>query len=580
MKRLLTGNEATALGALRAGVRVAAGYPGTPSSEILETLSAAITDAGYYGDGKGSDIEREKVYAEWSVNEKVALEIAAGAAIAGVRAIATMKQVGLNVASDPLMSLNMIGVKAGMVVIVADDPGPLSSQTEQDTRQFAIFARVAAFDPSSPAECYTMIADALDWSEKIGRPVIFHLTTRVCHSREPVRLLPALPSSPPSFDGGGGRWAIMPGLAYANHVLVEKELTRLSEEFSAYPGNYLDIQTNRQSDDGKIKGHDSRRGIATGGVGYLYAMEAITRLGISDCNILKVATVPFPTKLGEEFLHNCDEVLVIEELYPVIEDALYHLKGSAGFTTTIHGRRDGSVPVAGEIAGKAFNAVARYLRADTGAYTHKAPDVPKRPPSLCPGCPHKYSFEAVKKAAGVLAGKKDIQVVYSGDIGCYTLGASPPLNMGDTCLCMGAGITMAQGINRALTWGRARPNNSRSDSLNIAFIGDSTFFHSGITGLINAVYNGYDIVVCVLDNRTTAMTGGQFHPGVGTTLMNGPSPRMDIRKICEAVGVTDIVTVNAFDRQAADLLMPVLDSTGVRVVIFEGKCVMDKRGGK
>ena len=465
-RMLLMGNEAIALGALRAGVTVAAGYPGTPSSEVLETLAKQ---------------GRDGVYVEWSVNEKSAMEVGAGAAMSGARVLVTMKQVGLNVASDPLMSLNYIGVKGGMVVMVADDPGPISSQTEQDTRHFGRHAKLAVFDPSSAEEAYGMIADAFACSERIGRPVLFRPTTRVCHSYASVTLQDDL-SVPRAggFHKDGGRWVIFPRLAHANHIKIEETLRSLADEFSDYPGNEL-------SGSGKL-------GIASGGVSWRYVLESLR--GVSaEHRLLKVATVPFPAGLGERFLRGLDEVLVVEELDPVIERELIFICGRRGLNVTVRGKLSGDMPNAGEntpdgvrravraFLGEARETVNSSDCETAGEMAQTPPALPVRPPTLCAGCPHRASFFAVKEAA---AGRK---AVFSGDIGCYTLGNALPLDMVDTCLCMGAGITVAQGINRV-----------EPETANFAFIGDSTFFHTGIPGVINAVYNGAEIIVAVLDN--------------------------------------------------------------------------------
>ncbi|MDR1510572.1 MAG: indolepyruvate ferredoxin oxidoreductase subunit alpha, partial [Synergistaceae bacterium] len=404
-KKLLMGNEAIGLGALRAGVSVVCGYPGTPSSEVLETIAR----------------ERAGVYVEWSANEKSAMEVGAGAAIAGARVLVTMKQVGLNVASDPLMSLNYVGVKGGMVVMAADDPGPISSQTEQDTRHFGRYAKLAVFDPSSPEEAYTMIADAFDCSEKIGRPVLFRPTTRVCHSYASVALLGPLPGAQAEgFNKDGGRWVIFPRLAYANHIKIEEGLARLADEFSDYRGNIIC--------------GGGKRGIAAGGVSWSYVKEALSGSD-AGCKLLKVATVPFPTRLGEKFIEDLESVLVVEELDPVIESELISLCGRLGIKTEIRGKLSGDMPNAGENApGYVKNAVLRFLGHDAEPSApppyEPALKLPARPPVLCAGCPHRASFFAVKRA---VMGHK---AVFSGDIGCYTLGNAMPLDMVDTCLCM------------------------------------------------------------------------------------------------------------------------------------------------
>jgi indolepyruvate ferredoxin oxidoreductase alpha subunit len=593
MKKLLMGNEAIALGAIRAGVRVVSGYPGTPSTEILETVASAVSAerAALKGPAPAAGLSAAekaaaenllaRIYIEWSVNEKAALELAAGAAMAGARSLVTMKQVGLNVASDPLMSLNYIGVKGGLVVAAADDPGPISSQTEQDTRRFGKFAKLMVFDPASPAEAYTMIADAFDWSEKYGRPVIFRPTTRVCHSYASVEMLPDLPRNNINEFEKSSRWVIFPGLAYRSHLQIEKDLIRLGDEFSAYTGNKLSAVTGNSP--GVIHSPCAvpRRGIAAGGVSRAYTHEVLANPVFlkPDSNtaykLLEVSTVPFPSKLGKEFLEGLDEVLVIEELDPVIEDELIRLCGLYRLNVRIRGKLSGDMPAAGEntvadITAKIREFFALISGSDssitlsalpTAPSPMDAPDLPVRPPVLCAGCPHRGSFFAVKEA--VRKNGADRKAVFSGDIGCYTLGNALPLNMVDTCLCMGAGITVAQGINRV-----------EGDTLNFAFIGDSTFFHTGIPGIVNAVYNRADIIVVILDNYTTAMTGSQPHPGTGKSAVGSPAEKINIYNVVSALGVKEIVRANPFDiNTAVDAVNRVLDKKGVRVILFEGPCI-------
>ena len=548
------GNEAIAEGAIRAGVAVATGYPGTPSSEILETIAK---------------LRPEGVYAEWSVNEKSALEVAAGAAIAGARALVTMKQVGLNVASDPLICLNYIGVKAGMVVVVADDPGPVSSQTEQDTRRFGQFAKLVVFDPSTPEEACAMVADAFACSEKIGRPVILRPTTRVCHSYASVKLPPELRrrATPEGFVKDGGRWVIFPGLANENKTVIEKTLRHLSGELALYSS----------LTDG---GGRAKKGIATGGVSYCYVREAlgiIEERGFADAvrcvRLLKIGTVPFAEYLGLDFLNGLDEALVVEELDPVIEDALLRLCGIYGKKVHIRGKSTDDMPLAGENTVEILvKTISNFLGLDSNGgirdgsskpaaparvIAAETPALPVRPPVLCAGCPHRGAFFAIKEA---MNGRR---AVFSGDIGCYTLGNARPLEMVDTCLCMGAGITMAQGLDRA-----------EPDAAHFAFIGDSTFFHTGVSGLINAVYNGADIIIVILDNGTTAMTGGQPHPGMARTLMGASAKKISIYELVKGIGADDVQRVNPFDLvEAGAAVARAADLKGVRVIIFEGPCV-------
>jgi indolepyruvate ferredoxin oxidoreductase, alpha subunit len=527
----LMGNQAIALGAIAAGVGVVTGYPGTPSSEILETVASRNPGA---------------VYVEWSVNEKVALEVAAGAAYAGARSMVTMKQVGLNVASDPLMSLAYVGVKGGMVVVVADDPGPISSQTEQDTRTFAAFSKLPVFDPSSPEEAYEMMGDAFECSEKYGTPVIFRPTTRVCHAYAPVDLREPRPAVEPAGFVKGPGWVIFPRLSYENHLKIEERLPKIAEEFSSYRHN--------------TSVGPGTRGIATGGVSYAYVREALSALG-TEARLLRVATPhPFPERLALDFLDGLDEVLVIEELDPVIERELLVLCGRRHLPVTVLGKLSGHIQRAGENSVESVSrAVVSFLGLPAPAEVAcgPAPEPPARPPVLCAGCPHRASFLAVKQA---MRGRK---AVFSGDIGCYTLGNAKPLEMVDTCLCMGAGITIAQGLHRV-----------EPDAVNFAFVGDSTFFHSGIGGVINAVYNQTDLVLIVLDNSTTAMTGHQPHPGIGRTMMGEVSEKIEIAAVLKAIGVAHVEACDPLrldDAKAA--VERAVDAGGVSAVIFESPCI-------
>ncbi|MDR1902946.1 MAG: indolepyruvate ferredoxin oxidoreductase subunit alpha [Treponema sp.] len=602
MKQLLMGNEAIALGAIRSGLAIATGYPGTPSTEILETIVRDIRKredkrrtACNGGDSGELCSEPLPLHVEWSVNEKTALEVAAGASMCGARALVTMKQVGLNVASDPLMSLNYIGIDGGLVVVVADDPGPVSSQTEQDTRHFGRYAKIAVFDPSSPEDAYTMIADAFDYSEKYKRPVIFRPTTRICHSYASVEMLAPLPprSTLTGFSKAGGRWVIFPSLAYRNHIQIEKDLISMADDFSRYPKNQLEIFPGRAATALSSGGSVCRKGIAAGGISHAYVKEVLEGLFFDDSveippyKLLKVSAFPFPAKLGMEFLDGIEEVLVVEELDPVIERELVCLCGLYHLKVKILGKASGTMPHAGE---NSISALAEKLRFFLGIAVFvdpKAPidalniprgkdldtELPARPPVLCAGCPHRGSFFAVKEA--VAEAGKGRKAVFSGDIGCYTLGNALPLDMVDTCLCMGAGITIAQGINRIESV--LRPEGS----LNFAFIGDSTFFHTGIPGIVNAVYNNADIIVVVLDNFTTAMTGNQPHPGIGKNALGHPAAKIRIPDLLAAIGVQEIIRANPFKlSEAKQAVSHILDKRGVRAIIFEGPCIAVSVGEK
>lgn len=531
------GNEAIAWGAIHAGVNLVAGYPGTPSTEILETVA------------KNND---GSVYVEWSANEKSALEVATGASYSGARTLVTMKQVGLNVASDPLMSLAYVGVKGAMVIVSADDPGPISSQTEQDTRHFAQFSKLPIFDPSSPEEAYLMIQDAFTYSEKYNTPVLFRPTTRVCHACASIEFVETpYTNKPEGFIKDTKRWVIFPRSSYLNHIKLEERVPVLSDDFSSYRFNQL-------SGSGK-------KGIVSSGISYAYAKETLDTVKES-CKLLKIATAnPFPEKLALEFLNGLEEVLVIEELDPVIEKELVYLCGKHHLNIIIKGKLTGDVQPAGENTVESVKQVlGKFL--DFKVETTCIPDTPElpvRPPVLCAGCPHRASFYAVKQAA------KDRKAVFCGDIGCYTLGNAMPLDMVDTCLCMGADVTMAQGLHRI-----------EPDSLNFSFIGDSTFFASGITGVVNAVYNQTDITLIVLDNSTTAMTGHQPHPGTGVTMMGEISNKISIEKILNAIGLTEVKTVNPLNlNEAISTVKEVMDKKGVKAVIFKSPCIATCKPG-
>ena len=537
MKKILMGNEAIAYGAIAAGVEVVTGYPGTPSTEVLETVAKLKQSK-----------KAENVYVEWSVNEKSALEVAAGAAYAGKRCMVTMKQVGLNVASDPLMSLAYIGVKGGMIILVADDPGPISSQTEQDTRHFAQFAKLPVFDPTSPEEAYEMISDAFDFSEKYSTPVIFRPTTRVCHAYATVdvNIDNAENHIAEGFVKDTSRWVIFPRTSYLNHKKIEERNRKLCSVLSEYDRNTIE--------QGK-----GRLGIAASGVSYAYAKEALAIDGLS-APVLKIVTAhPFPEELAVKYLKTVDEVLVYEELDPVVEKELIYGCYKYKLNVKIKGKLTGNVPDAGENSVEAARVIfADYFGTQKPEIPEK-PDIslPVRPPMLCAGCPHRASFYAVKKA---MKGRK---AVFAGDIGCYTLGNAKPLDMVDTCLCMGAGITIAQGIKRA-----------EPDTVCFSFTGDSTFFHTGIVGIVNAVYNGTKMVSVILDNSTTAMTGHQPNPNTGKRASGEVAEVVSIEKVLEAIGVKYIRTVNPFELdEAVNAVKCAADFDGVSAVIFRAPCI-------
>lgn len=541
-KRFIMGNEAIGLGALRAGVMLVSGYPGTPSTEVLEAVSK-------YNPGD--------VYVEWSANEKAALEVAAGGAYTGARTMVTMKQVGLNVASDPLMSLAYIGIKGGMVVMVADDPGPISSQTEQDTRTFASYSKLPVFDPSSPEEAYQMIQDAFAYSEKYKTPVLFRPTTRVCHGYASIEVEEQPERErPEGFVKDTNRWVIFPRLSFLNHKMIETRNPEIGEDFCTYRFNQLSGR--------------GTKGIITGGTNYEYVMEVLN--GYQDVKVLKVGTpFPFPKKLGLKFLDGLTDVVAIEELDPVLEKELLLLCGRHHLNVEIKGKLTGHVMAAGEnTVASVCQVLDTFLEVPKGTFVgHPAeagdgemeqapvPDLPIRPPVLCAGCSHRASFYAVKRA---MEGR---DAVFCGDIGCYTLGNAKPLDMVDTCLCMGAGITVAQGLGKI-----------DRDKKYFAFAGDSTFFASGIMGVVNAVYNQADMVVVILDNSTTAMTGHQPHPGTGRTMMGQVVDQIDITQVLHGIGVKDVVTVNPLElAKSIEVVRELVDKSGVKALIFKYPCV-------
>ena len=540
-KKYLMGNEAIAFGAVASGVNLVCGYPGTPSTEVLETIAK---------------FKFKNIYVEWSINEKTAMEIAAGASYSGARTLVTMKQMGLNVASDPLMCVEYIGVKGGMVVLVADDPGPISSQTEQDTRKFAEFSKVPCFDPSSVKEAYEMIQDAFEFSERYCTPVFLRTTTRISHGYASINVKDPEEykiNTPEGFIKDSKRWVIFPKLSYLNHKKIFSRNVELSDVFSEYKRNsiiYAEHENNK------------RLGIATGGISFGYVFEALKNKNINDQlnSVFKVATpYPFPEKLAVKFLKNLDEVICIEELDPVIEEALLLICGKHGLKTKIYGKISNHVQTAGENTRDSVQKVINeFLKLPDADSTQKISiELPIRPPVLCAGCPHRASFYAVKQAM------KNNKTIYCGDIGCYTLGNSMPLDMVDTCLCMGAGLGIAQGVYHI-----------EPDTKCFAFVGDSTFFASAVTGIINAVYNQTEMTLIILDNSTTAMTGHQPHPGTGRTVMGEIVQKIDIEKILRGIGLKAVETVNPLEhKKSVETVKKVSDEPGVKAIIFKYPCI-------
>lgn len=627
-KKLLMGNEAFAHAALEAGVRVVAGYPGTPSSELIETVAKLHASGAARG-----------VHVEWSTNEKAALELLAGASYAGARCLFTCKQVGLNVASDPLMSLNYVGVKGGLVLFVADDPGPISSQTEQDTRRFASFAKMPVLDPSTPDEGFAMMKEAFDLSERYHTPVIVRPTTRINHAStffDVADVTAARPVPPEGFERDP-KWIIFPRRAFEAHGEINERLRSIAHDFAGEPalaafnpifdagkgsketekacaasapalGGSLAGDSKKQTsvsretfDDGNGNACTPLRGIVAGGVSAAYAREALRMLEqraaeqgseLPAYRFWQVGTpYPFPEETAARFTEGLDEVLVVEELDHVLEDELLRFAGRTHAAFAVRGKLTGDARDRGENDVDDLAArIARFLdiaekqtdvsRETSSPESPSAPatapastplsydaptddPLPVRPPVLCAGCPHRGSFYAVKRALG------KAPAVLCGDIGCYTLGNAKPLDAVDTCLCMGAGITMAQGF------AVAEPGKKH-----VAFMGDSTFFASGLPGIVNAVYNGHDVTVCVLDNATTAMTGSQPHPGTGVTLMGPKRTPVSIERVLQAVGFECIVHADPLDLDASVAASAeALAFEGPSAILFESPCVQLVRPG-
>lgn len=552
-KKLLMGNEAIALGAIEAGVQAVTGYPGTPSTEALETIALYAENCG--------------IYTEWSSNEKVALETAVGAAYSGAKALVTMKQVGLNVASDPLMSLTYIGVKGALVLLVADDPGPHSSQTEQDTRSFGHFANIPVLDPANPQEAYELTKLAFEISHEFETPVILRTTTRVSHSCGDVEIINSEPSPVNASCEGftkDRRWTIFPRLTAERHPLLENVQVQLSERFSELPYNSI-------SGSGKI-------GIIASGVSALYVKEAVK--GFEEFfTLFRVGTVyPFPEKVALSFLKGIEKLIVAEELDPYIEEQALQLIGKAHLPVDVYGKKNGFFPVSGEYnVDIVIDCINKVLAepGDTASLSHAVPAVsrgelpplPVRAPTLCAGCMHRTVFYSFKQAAKQLKKDSKVETIFSGDIGCYTLGNAHPLNMVDTCLCMGAGMSIAGGLSR-----------TNQEAKQVAFIGDSTFFHSGIPAVINSVYNGANVTLAVLDNRTTAMTGHQPHPGIGVTVLGSASKAIDIASVIRSCGVefvrsVDIDSLENSLEGCIEAAKEAMEFKGPSAVVFKGKCV-------
>jgi len=537
---LLLGNEAIARGALEAGVAFATCYPGTPSSEIPEQ---------FFNISQETDL-----YFEYSTNEKVAMEVGAGAAVSGLRTMVTMKHVGLNVAADPLMTLAYTGVKGGMVVINADDPSLFSSQNEQDNRYYARLSGLPMFEPSNTQEMKDWTVAAFDLSEETGLPVIIRTTTRLAHIRGGVKLGPMKPRVTHShFQKNPFHFVCVPAVSRNLHKELLQKYDQLLAKSEKSPFN-------------EIIGN-GKWGIVTNGVSFDYVMDAVNDLGVADkVSVLKMGfSWPLPRERCTKFMKSVDKVLVVEELEPVMENDLKAIAQEKEIAIPIKGKGVGGLS-------RLFEYDPRLVRGAVAAYfglEHKAPapvevsdlpPLPGRPPTLCAGCPHRATLYAVKEVYGADA-------INPTDIGCYTLGLQPPLSMGDFVICMGSSVSSACGFSKA------------TDQKVAAFIGDSTFFHSGITGLINAVHNNHKFTLVILDNGTTAMTGHQIHPGVDSTPMGLDLPQVVVEDMVKGCGVKDVHVVKPFNiKKTIESLKASLDYDGISVVVSKEYCPLFAKG--
>lgn len=488
MKKLLLGNAAVAQGAYEAGVRFVSSYPGTPSTEITECMA---------------QYPANEVYVEWAPNEKVAAEAAVGAAIAGGRAMTCCKHVGLNVMADPVFTDSYIGVSGGLVICVADDPGMHSSQNEQDSRHYAKAAKIPMLEPSDSLECRDMAKLAFDLSEQFDTPVFVRLSTRVSHSQSLVEPGEREVHEIKPYRKNIAKHVMMPAMAIKRHVLVEERESRLREYAESTPLNV-------------IEDNGSRIGVVTAGIAYQYAKEALG----DRVNYCKLGLVyPLPMNKLKAFAASCDEIWFIEELDPFIEEACR----AAG----IGGEGKNAFTLLGEYTPAMIRKAV--LHEDSAEYTEPGEKLPARPPVMCPGCPHRGTFYVLKK----------LGLTVAGDIGCYTLGAAAPLSSVDTTICMGASVSAAHGMAKVL-------GNEFAHKL-VSVIGDSTFIHSGITGLIDIVYNQGINTVIILDNSTTGMTGHQDNPLTGKTIRGEATKQIDLLKLCEAIGIEHVVVADPFD---------------------------------
>lgn len=514
MKKLLIGNEAVARGFYEAGLRVASSYPGTPSTEVTEFIA-----------------KYDEIYSEWAPNEKVAMEVALGASISGARSFCAMKHVGLNVAADPLFTASYTGVNAGMVVVVADDPGMHSSQNEQDSRHYAKASKTMMLEPSDSQECYDYAKLALELSEKFDTPVILRLTTRVAHSRSLVDIAEREERELLPYTKDPMKNVMMPGMAIKKHIIVEDRILKQTEWAET-----ADINT--------VEYNDKKIGVICAGITYQYAKEALG----DKASYLKLGCVyPLPVELIKNFAAECDKVYVLEQLDPYIEE---HCKANG---INVIGKE--AFTLQGEYSQKLISKV--ILGEEKENYTAEV-NVPARPPVLCAGCPHRGLYYALKK----------LGVYVSGDIGCYTLGALKPLGMLDTCICMGASVSALHGRNKA---------DASNAKKSVAVIGDSTFMHSGVTGLIDIAYNQSNSTVIILDNSITGMTGHQDNPTTGKTIKGDPTTAVSLEMLAKAVGIDRVRVVDPYNlKECEDVIREELEADEPSVVISRRPCALLK----
>lgn len=513
-KRILLGNEAIARGAYEAGVKVSAAYPGTPSTEVSESL-----------------VQYDEIYAEWAPNEKVATEVAIGASIAGVRSMCVMKHVGMNVAADPLYTAAYTGVRGGLVLVVADDPGMYSSQNEQDSRMVARAAMVPIVEPSDSAEAKEFMKYAYDLSEKYDTPVILRSTTRLSHSQGLVELEERAEPFDIPYERDMAKYVMMPGNAIKRHVVVEARMKQMAEDANSFPIN-------------RVEYNDLSVGFITNGIAYQYVKEAMPQASVLKLGLLN----PLPRKLIEEFAAKVDKLYIFEELEPVVEEqvkawGIQKAVGKEIFT------------VQGEYSA---NLIRERVLGQT-SQVDKAAQVPARPPILCPGCPHRSVYAVLNK----------LKIHAAGDIGCYTLGAVAPLSVIDTTICMGASISTLHGMEKAK--GREYIKSW------VAVIGDSTFMHTGINSLMNMVYNQATGTVIILDNSTTGMTGHQDHAATGKTLKGQVVPAINIYGLCKSLGIEHVCEVDAFDQAELErVIKEEVARDAVSVIITKAPCALLK----